>query len=216
MGCDFEPEPHGVDETRFDADSSAGSDMGEIAVRMNMRGRELPSVRAWAEMMNCTPDGGHFSAAWLSPCESYRYLLVRSWNQARPLLGWVMLNPSTADESTDDPTVKKCIGFAQRRGCGGIVVANVFAFRATSPKELARHHRDGGDIAGPGNEGVVDLMFRLCGPRVIVAWGAHSLAAEAGPKLIGDRPVTCLGTTKSGAPKHPLYLRYETEEESWK
>lgn len=162
------------------------------------------------------PDG---SGAVLSECGTYRYSLWRRWNTERPWCVWVMLNPSTADESEDDQTIRKCMGFAKRWGCGGIHVINLFAFRATDPKEL----RGPGDKVGPDNETFHKLAYRLIDPSgrrggfCVAAWGAQP------SKVLGDRPaqfwgragllrvpVYTLGSTQDGHPKHPCMLAYDT------
>ncbi len=78
------------------------------------------------------------SSAVLSPDGVYRYQLVREWDRARPRVAFLMLNPSTADATQNDPTIRKCIAFARSWGCGSLEVVNLFAFRATDPRELGR------------------------------------------------------------------------------
>ncbi|MDB5297796.1 MAG: hypothetical protein JWO31_3779 [Phycisphaerales bacterium] len=80
------------------------------------------------------PDLFTRAAAVLSPCERYRYVLHRWWDESKPAVCWLMLNPSTADAATDDPTIRKCCGFARAWGAGGIAVVNLFALRATDPR----------------------------------------------------------------------------------
>lgn len=146
--------------------------------------------------------------AILSPCDRYRYLLTRTWDEALPVLVFCMLNPSTADASADDPTIRRCIGFAKREGCGGIAVVNLFAWRATDPGSLPVMDTE---KAGPENEGYVLEAVR--GRKVVAAWGAHfSAHATVVGNFLGKirgiaEGVYCLGTTKSGAPRHPLYVR---------
>jgi hypothetical protein len=91
-----------------------------------------------------TPNGGR--GALLSGDGRYRYRLWRLWNDQLPIMAWVLLNPSTADADIDDQTVKKCIGFAKTNGHGGIIVVNVFAWRARDPRELRQ-------VPGPGRTG---------------------------------------------------------------
>jgi len=146
--------------------------------------------------------------AEISPCGRYRYVLTRTWDAALPVLVFCMLNPSTADASQDDPTIRRCIGFAKREDCGGIAVVNLFAWRATDPDKLPILDTD---KAGPENAEHVARTVR--GRRVVVAYGAHFSAHPfvVQPFLSMLRAnaasVHCLGTTKSGAPRHPLYVR---------
>jgi hypothetical protein len=152
-------------------------------------------------------DGG---SAVISPCEEYRYELVRRWGNG-PLLGWIMLNPSTADASQDDPTIRRCIGFAKAWCYDGIIVRNLFALRATDPRELKAHENPVGD----------DNLYHLgqCWQQnlTIAGWGGHRSAADLIATNSGVRAqleslnLSCLGTTGSGAPCHPLYLRSDTE-----
>ena len=146
--------------------------------------------------------------AEISRCGCYRYVLTRTWDPSLPVLVFCMLNPSTADASQDDPTIRRCIGFAKREGCGGIAVVNLFAWRATDPDKLPILDTD---KAGPGNAEHVARTVK--GRRVVVAYGAHF---SAHPFVVqpflsllraNAASVYCLGTTKSGAPRHPLYVR---------
>ncbi len=146
----------------------------------------------------------------------YRYTLLRIWDASKPMLRFVMLNPSTADGKTDDPTIRKCIGFARRLGYGGILVLNVFAFRARDPKRLIEAD-EFGDIVGPENDQW--FMRDLFQANVIVGWGAwgsrRELAAgfqHAREVIKAAKPVGvfCLGRTSDGQPRHPLMLSYET------
>lgn len=151
--------------------------------------------------------GGATSSAVISDCGGYRYELTRRWDDG-PLLGWVMLNPSTADASVDDPTIRRCIGFARNRGFSGIVVRNLFALRATDPRELL----GAADPIGPDNT----YYLRRCegDPMTVAAWGANKAVQHAWPSLRTVKcasSLMCLGTTGSGAPCHPLYLRTDTK-----
>jgi hypothetical protein len=83
----------------------------------------------------------------LSPDGLYRYLLWRTWNPKANTMVWLMLNPSTADAMNDDPTIRRCIGFAQREGCGSIQVLNLYALRATKPKHLFDHPDPEGGVS---------------------------------------------------------------------
>lgn len=152
-----------------------------------------------------TSAGAHFS-----PGRVYRYSLHRTWNhdldRARLAL-WVMLNPSTADEWALDPTLRRCEAFSRGLGLDGFEVVNLFALRSTDPAGLSAVS----DPVGPGNDDAIRRAVARAG-IVLVGWGAHPLAVPRAAAFLRtvDRPVFCLGVTKSGAPKHPLYLRRET------
>lgn len=148
-------------------------------------------VRRWAEL---SPDGDH------------RLLLGRQWNDERPLVAFIGLNPSTADATTDDPTVRRCVSFALDWGFGGLLVANLFTFRAADPRLLAA-------AKTPLTFGA-DNALRDVGDRadlVIESWGAHAMATSTGRDrhvralLAGRARRAVLGLTQDGAPRHPLY-----------
>lgn len=147
------------------------------------------------------------SAAEISSCGCYRYKLTRTWDDNRQVVVFVMLNPSTADGEVDDPTIRKCRGFAERWGAGGLVVVNLFAFRATDPKVC----RKAEEPVGPENDAFIEAAtWRR---RVICAWGAQTWADSRGRAVLkllgGAMSVECLELTKSGHPRHPLYARYD-------
>lgn len=148
------------------------------------------------------------SSALLSACRKYRYSLTREWDESLPAMIVVGLNPSTADETQDDPTIRRCIGFAKREGCGKLVMLNLFAFRATDPARLSDALAPDG-IVGPWNDRTFDE--HATDPRtklVVAAWGAHRLAQlRARSALVHFDVVYCLGRTKDGSPRHPLYVR---------
>lgn len=146
----------------------------------------------------------------------HRYGLSRLWDENRPTLCWVMLNPSTADDLNDDPTIRKCVGFAKQWGYGRISVVNLFTFRATDPKHLKAAGYPTGDPS------VTDLALRGAFDRaskVIVAWGANVKAtgetADRAKEVLsmiheaGHAP-QALRITESGQPGHPLYIPYST------
>ncbi len=152
------------------------------------------------------PDGGD---AWISPDGLYRYRLDRVWDDNGPRICWVMLNPSTADATVDDPTIRRCIAFSKARGAGSLVVVNRFALRATDPKALSSHP----DPCGPENEAAVRRAVSTSW-LTVAAWGAHPMAERGTPLPDGVRPL-CLGATKSGAPRHPLYVRADQRFVPW-
>lgn len=147
-------------------------------------------------------------SATVSPCGVYRYDLTRRWGDGRLAL-WVMLNPSTADAQQDDPTIRRCRGFSAAWGCGGLVVVNLFAYRATSPAALA----GAANPIGPDNPRTIrEWLGHRDVDRVVAAWGASWLRAGHARLHVErwaidtGRDVMCLGRTKAGHPRHPLYV----------
>ncbi|MEP7383607.1 MAG: DUF1643 domain-containing protein [Gemmatimonadota bacterium] len=145
-------------------------------------------------------------AAHFSRCGRYRYALWRTWDASLPSCCFIALNPSTADATRDDPTMRRCMAFARLWGFGGMAVGNIFAYRATRPADMKAEPRP----IGRAND---RWLQRLAGgsPLVVAAWGSH------GAWLGRDRHVLqllgsleCLGVTASGAPRHPLYVRGDT------
>lgn len=152
--------------------------------------------------------------AVISECGRYRYTLRRTWEHDKARVLFVMLNPSTADASIDDATIRSCIRLSTELGYGGFEVVNLFAFRATDPEELQTHQ--GCSMIGSGNENDEAILRSVARcDLVICAWGAHPAALRRAEHVYGvlrrDRPaVFCFGKTKSGAPKHPLYIKTGT------
>jgi hypothetical protein len=166
--------------------------------------------------------------ATLSKCGTYRYLLSRDWSTIEDVEGmpprkrrllWVMLNPSTADATQDDQTIRKVIAFSMRWGFDMAEVVNVFAFRATDPKVLQANYPQPEErwerVVGPENARYIrEAAWRA--EKVIVGWGANETVGQGDltVKLLQEihpHNIFCLGRTKSGAPKHPLYLKLETK-----
>ena len=152
-----------------------------------------------------------YKDAVLSEDGVYRYELYRRWaDNTRPVL-WVMLNPSTADAEIDDPTIRRVIGFSQSWGFQAAIVCNLFALRATNPQALRTHS----DPVGPDNDDY--LMRAVCASdRIVVAWGAHPFASSRAAwvkKLLPNSH--CLGVTKEGHPRHPLYARADAQLVKW-
>lgn len=153
--------------------------------------------------------------ATLSTCGKYRYTLTRTWSD-KPRGYFLLLNPSTADASKDDPTIRKCVGFAQRWGCGSIEVVNLFALRSTDPKALWANGYSGHlDAIGPDNDrelGRVVAEAERDGTQVVCGWGVHggTRGTEIERRFRGK--LQRIGPpTKDGNPRHPLYLKYETK-----
>lgn len=152
---------------------------------------------------------GGTAGAEFSECGTYRYRLRRSFTgrvleaPTNPVV-FLMLNPSTADATEDDPTIRRCCGFARAWGHTDLLVSNLFALRSTDPDALLSHP----DPVGPENNEVLAGLPRC---PIICAWGSHVAARERGKFVTamlrgsGDR-LLCLGLTKGGAPRHPLYL----------
>lgn len=147
--------------------------------------------------------------ALVSDCGQYRYWLSRVWrDQIRvgmPPLVFVMLNPSTADAVEDDPTIRRCIGFAKREMAGALMVMNLFALRSPKPEAL----RAAADPVGPDNDYHLKRLLGDGYATVVCAWGADKFAEQRASdfvSLMAGRELHCLGMTKGGAPKHPLYL----------
>lgn len=151
--------------------------------------------------------------AVLSPDGVYRYRLWRIWDQDRAPTAFVMLNPSTADASIDDPTIRRCVGFARSWGAGGVVVVNLYAFRATDPADLLAAEARGVDVIGPDNDAHIRTVFSAV-DGVVFAWGATPVGPGVARRVRDALPpgveVSCLGVTKHGHPRHPLYLAANT------
>jgi hypothetical protein len=154
-------------------------------------------------------------AAAISACGRYRYVLGRRWG-AGDTVAFLMLNPSTADANQDDPTIRRCIGFARSWGYGGLVVANLYAWRATKPADLWK----AADPVGPDNDAHLARVAAGCA-LLVAAWGAHARTDRIAAvlALVAKAPdaggVFALGTTKTGQPKHPLYLRGDCVMQRW-
>lgn len=169
--------------------------------------------------------------AWAvtSADDRYRYILGRTWDDyfederpwwergtSRALWVFGMLNPSKARHDVDDPTIRKCTGFAKRGGAGGFMVVNLFAYSTPHPSELVRAWREGVDIHGEHNAAILD--WALGRPALIglniAAWGGipprlRSAAQGAAVQFMCSRP-HCYGVTSGGDPRHPLMLAYDT------
>lgn len=147
--------------------------------------------------------------AVLSEDGEYRYTLTRGWDRGVGQVLWVMLNPSTADALTDDPTIRKCMGFSARWGFQRMTIVNLCALRSTDPKALNHHP----DPKGPENDYYLANSRDLYS-RVVLAWGNHGVPYANGvPDLFSG--ARCLGKTKSGQPRHPARLGYDTPLESY-
>jgi len=156
-----------------------------------------------------TPAGATFSDDRI-----YRYSLWRNWESSpkRDLVAFIGLNPSTADEVKNDPTVTRCIRFSQYWGYGAMAMLNVFAYRATDPENMKAQP----DPVGPLNDAAIAAVCS-CAARVVCCWGNHGLhkgRAKQVWSLLQNLPpaqIRCFGLTKLGQPKHPLYLNRRTQ-----
>lgn len=158
-------------------------------------------------------------AATISGCARYRYDLIRTWGEGPKVL-WIMLNPSTADADLDDPTIRRCIGFSKSWGYAGLTVVNLYALRATDPKVLL----DAADPIGPDNAAVIKFHLESGAHDVAVAaWGAWWRSQRHRPprlnvEMFAERayvPMRCLGKTKAGDPRHPLYVKADALLHPW-
>lgn len=158
--------------------------------------------------------GDAVSEAVYSDCERYRYTLTRVWGPGPKVL-FVMLNPSTATELQNDPTVERCERRARALGFGGFRVVNIFAFRATDPKVM----RAVADPVGPDNDSAI-LASLEWADSVVCAWGNHGQHLSRGAQVVAllnsaGRPLHHLGLTGLGEPRHPLYVGYDQQPRLW-
>lgn len=145
--------------------------------------------------------------ALLSACGKYRYLLTRVWKEQAPRVCFVMLNPSTADAHEDDATIRRCIGFAKSWGYGSLEVVNLYAWRATDPKDLWKAVFP----VGSENDRYIQEAVRRS-TFTVAAWGANAKYRHRVQRVAEMiQNAVCLGRTKEGAPYHPLRLRADTQ-----
>ncbi len=147
------------------------------------------------------------SSALFSECRTYRYALWRIWDESLDSVLFIGLNPSTADESNNDPTISRCINFAKAWGYGGLCMANLFAYRATEPRIMMLTDNP----IGPEND---QILFDLASKAhvVVAAWGNHgSFKGRSVQISRWIQNLRCLGVNKSGEPAHPLYLKSSSE-----
>lgn len=164
------------------------------------------------------------ASAWaiFSRCERYRYALGREWDESLATMVVCALNPSTAGERVDDPTLRRMVAFAKRDGFGALVLVNAFGLRATDPHELVTHP----DAIGPLNDAVIGRVVGViaCG-ALVVAWGKGP-SAKLRPRLDvmpatiaaawGSERLLCWGSNADGSPRHPLYLPREMPLVQWR
>lgn len=178
------------------------------------------------------------AGARISNCGTYRYSLWREWRGTHDPKNWrwfgtkdgagheigeplscvfVMLNPSTADGEKDDPTIRRCVGFAKAWGFERLEVVNLFAYRATKPRDVLAFQNQRGDIIGWQNSELIDKASANAG-RIICAWGTNVENldptrdhVETVRGWLRDKPMFALGFTKDGHPRHPLYAPLNSE-----
>ena len=164
------------------------------------------------------------ASAVISDCGSYRYSLTRRWSANPRRALFVMLNPSTADGTEDDPTIRRCVRFAQREWCGSMDVINLFSIRSKDPSTIAAMNASGRNLYGDQRAEAIARAFHPQPDVIIVAWGAATVIPEylvrrAIETMRESHPwgmeAMCLGKTKSGDPRHPLYVRGDQPLERW-
>jgi hypothetical protein len=166
-----------------------------------------PRERLRAETV---PDLWGRSDALFNEAGTHRYLLTRRWGQGGVTATFVMLNPSTATAREDDPTIRRCVGFARREGCNALTVVNLFGLRSTDPAVLREHP----DPVGERNDEFIG-QHCLPGRLVVLAWGAHGELDGRGPRVAlrlaaAGVTLSCFGLTGNGQPLHPLYQAADT------
>jgi hypothetical protein len=155
------------------------------------------------------------STAVYSDCERYRYSLTRIWDTSGKRVHFLMLNPSTATEVQNDPTVERCERRARALGFGSFTVTNIFAWRDTDPRNM----KAAADPIGPANDSAI-LEASRAADQIIAAWGTHGAHLSRGAAvkaLLKDlsKPLYHLGLSKAGHPKHPLYIAYIEQPKLW-
>ena len=159
--------------------------------------------------------GDAASVAIYSDCEKYRYSLTRVWDEAAPRVVFIMLNPSTATEIQNDPTVERCERRARALGYGAFCFCNIFAYRATDPKVM----RAQPDPVGPENDTAIIEAAKWAND-IVCAWGTHGAHMGRGKAVEHimrnqPKPLTHLGLSIAGHPKHPLYIGYKVQPLLW-
>lgn len=163
--------------------------------------------------MSTYPVTGAHRSAVVSDDQLYRYRLTRYWDFAKPTLGFIMLNPSTADGEHDDNTIIKCVKYARRWGYGGLMVCNLYAWRATDPRGLGRTP----EPVGPLNDQFLTLMFAMAATArtaIVAGWGNHAQPERVKQVLglpLATEHLYALEVNANGSAKHPLYIKDDAE-----
>lgn len=167
------------------------------------------------------------SGALFSSCRTWRYTLWRNWSKFRPagsrdqmpeedlrrMVAFIGLNPSTADEYRNDPTITRCINFAKQWGYDGMAMLNLFAFRATDPRDMKKMATP----VGPLNDAAIEYSLKTFG-KVVACWGNHGKFKDRSDfvrRRASDHCIEKFGLTKLGEPQHPLYLSADTKPTLW-
>ncbi len=145
--------------------------------------------------------------AILSNDRNHRFILTRTWDEEKPRAVFIGLNPSTADENEDDPTIRRCVGFARRWDCGGLIMVNLFSMRATDPKIMK-----GAEVPNLESNDAWIVKAAIDAGVVVAAWGNHGKHRNRDKEmveLLRARGIGafCFGITKAGQPVHPLYQK---------
>ena len=191
--------------------------LGGVEIRPDLPGA-LPGGRGfWGQVMTTLLDGTR-SVCEFSPCRAYRYYLERTWDDSRRSLAYLMLNPSTATETRNDPTVERCQRRAASLGYGKLIVVNLFALRSTDPGALYTHPNPVSEASNPTANDAAIIRAATESDVLACAWGSHGKFGERaaavlslfGPDIRATK-MKCLGVTKDGLPRHPLYVAYSQD-----
>lgn len=147
----------------------------------------------------------------------FRYWLLREWDISKPVVAFIGLNPSTADETQDDPTVRRVIGFAKLWGYGSVLMLNLYSYRATDPRKLWDAHRTGVDIVGGVRgfrQSLEEYAFKHKAQKIVACWG-NDLTERWRLYHNSLWDLDCLKKNKNGQPGHPLYLRGDLGSMPW-
>ena len=154
------------------------------------------------------------SEATFSDCMNYRYQLLRVWDESLPKIMWLMLNPSTADETKNDPTLQRCENRSRDYGFGGFYVCNIFAYRATDPRDMKAQ----GNPIGFDNLTYI-LSTAAQSQKIVCGWGSHGTHKQQGFRVMASvrqcHDLYALRLTAKGEPSHPLYLPYDSKPFLW-
>jgi hypothetical protein len=194
-------------ERRTALEARARTATSKLLSRLSLPPNDVEAV--WSRTRRA---GGHRGGAWLDPGRRYRYLLWRAWGDAGRFALFILLNPSTAEQDTNDPTVERCERRARALGFDGLLVANLFALRSTHPCSLRLEPAP----MGPRNGAAIALAQQLAA-QTICGWGAHGCCRRRGQALCERlrRPIYHLGLTRDGQPRHPLYVPYSVQPRIW-